>query len=1168
MSEPQTNADAPERPRCEFTQEIRFAVVMYGGSSLAIYINGVAQELRHMVRATAPEPDGDGEAGCKAYLADEQLEGGERIYRHIGRLLSRGEPPARVEGADDPRSTRGLDIRTRLVVDILTGSSAGGINGIYLAKALANDQDIKELKTLWVTEGDIGALINDETSYLGLNLKPIDGEPWSLLNSRRMYLKLLDALRGMDTAKTACETGRSPLVDDLDLYVTSTDIAGRVIQMRLADGPVSERRHRNVFHFRYRSGRADERDPNVSDFGPEYNAFLAFAARATSAHQAAFAPVKLDDVGPIVKDKRNTVEGEYLPEDPRLSKFYREYLLQRAGEDGKGGEIDPKKLARAFHRVWFNDGGTLDNKPFSFAIEQLPRRQAGASVDRKLLYVEPSPEHLRFARAAKERPRIAQNAWGGLSTLPSYETIVEDLARVLERNRLIERVRHITEDFEDDIKTRRGGLTPPRGRDEMRGVRMEQLIAEKGAAWGGYQRLRIAQVTDDLTLLIARAAGIDEDSDEYTAIRHLVRYWRRSRYDDHDPKKEAETGFLLDYDLQWTLRRVRFVLRKLDELACFDARAEKLAALAEEEGTTVTWPGEPDPQRGVEGDSPERKAELVGQLRPHLRELREELSKVLAQLNAAARAFWAYREDVVPGRLDAEGRPVYLNPFRDDVAALGVTSQMLRDFLWLKTEGERVAYLNAHLAERVPTGSPAEPGAQPGEWTRLEAFEALAGKVRGSYEVRKRKGEEGEGDAVEEAASGFVGEIGKARTKCYSLLHAHRGQLDAGKSVSRILHFYFRFFEDFDQVTFPIFYSTDVGEEMDPVEVFRVSPEDARAIVDEKRDKDEDGEPVLKLAGTTLGHFGAFFERKFRINDIMWGRLDGAERIIAALLPTDEGLRKSLTRRAHAAIIEDEAGNKIDLAWKQAQEVFGGLKESERGGARGAQLFEKVKQAADLMHEDKDCRPVLNEIRRGLAKLREGSRWRLFLESFVTEFEPFASEFIAGRKRGNVEETLRAFKHWFETQYREGRRFTPEATRETAFRAHGVLGGMALGYFPEEGKRREWQRFLLWLGKRVQIFVGAAIKPDSDAYRKLRFRLTLFYVLSAVLFVAGALVYIRWRGDGLPKVSSALLTVLIFLLGVGPLLLTAAYHFAWRKTRRAFASLLSGGKAAPAGKGK
>ncbi len=39
--------------QAEYTQEVRFAVVMYGGVSLAIYINGIAQELLRMVRSTS-----------------------------------------------------------------------------------------------------------------------------------------------------------------------------------------------------------------------------------------------------------------------------------------------------------------------------------------------------------------------------------------------------------------------------------------------------------------------------------------------------------------------------------------------------------------------------------------------------------------------------------------------------------------------------------------------------------------------------------------------------------------------------------------------------------------------------------------------------------------------------------------------------------------------------------------------------------------------------------------------------------------------------------------------------------------------------------------------------------------------------------------------------------
>ena len=81
-------------------------------------------------------------------------------------------------------------------MDILSGTSAGGINGIFLAKALANGQDMEELKNLWVTEGDIETLINDKRSIE----KPLalQDPPTSLLNSERMYFKLLDAFDGMD----------------------------------------------------------------------------------------------------------------------------------------------------------------------------------------------------------------------------------------------------------------------------------------------------------------------------------------------------------------------------------------------------------------------------------------------------------------------------------------------------------------------------------------------------------------------------------------------------------------------------------------------------------------------------------------------------------------------------------------------------------------------------------------------------------------------------------------------------------------------------------------------------------------------------------------------------------------------------------------------------------
>lgn len=77
-------------PKLDCEQEVRFAVVMYGGVSLAIYINGVAQELLNMVRATGPagadastalpSSDHSGTGSC--------LRSSERVYRKVSYLLS------------------------------------------------------------------------------------------------------------------------------------------------------------------------------------------------------------------------------------------------------------------------------------------------------------------------------------------------------------------------------------------------------------------------------------------------------------------------------------------------------------------------------------------------------------------------------------------------------------------------------------------------------------------------------------------------------------------------------------------------------------------------------------------------------------------------------------------------------------------------------------------------------------------------------------------------------------------------------------------------------------------------------------------------------------------------------------------------------------------------
>src|SRR5262249_12150614 len=39
-----------------------------------------------------------------------------------------------------------------------------------------------------------------------------------------------------------------------------------------------------------------------------------------------------------------------------------------------------------------------------------------------------------------------------------------------------------------------------------------------------------------------------------------------------------------------------------------------------------------------------------------------------------------------------------------------------------------------------------------------------------------------------------------------------------------------------------------------------------------------------KLAGVQLGHFGAFYRQSWRVNDYIWGRIDGATKLVQAIL--------------------------------------------------------------------------------------------------------------------------------------------------------------------------------------------------------------------------------------------------------------------------------------------
>lgn len=950
------------------SREIRFAVVMYGGVSLAIYINGIAQELLKMCRASVAE------------RKTKNLKTTEKIYRQISCLLadeerleqvtklladvsqikdkqqrSEREKAVAAEVEDILEELIGRDDRplTRLVVDILTGTSAGGINAVFLAKALVNNQDIDQLKELWLKEGDIGVLINDQKSVADINLNA-PKQARSLLNSQRMYLKLLEAFDGMGRDAE----DRSPLTDELDLFVPTTDFQGVTVPLRLLDDVVEEKRFRQVFHFRY--GRDDGRN----DFGRRNNPMLAFAARATSSFPFAFEPMRLSQAYAVIDegfaDARSKKEN--------LQRAVAEFFPKVIKKDG--GEIDWTERDLV-------DGGVLDNKPFGYAIDVLTERRADFQVERKLLYVEPSPEN--FSRAAQQRkgvpPDAIENAKASLTDIPGYETIREDLERVLERNRLIDRVNKLLAEAgkaEKDVypyfvnikaEDWRNNLTDPlkQNKDERpetgkewEHYGLEAVIQWKGHAVLPYYRLRIASLTDDIARLVTRKIGVEEKSEYFAAIRNLVRVWRDENFsfyrenagqttDEKVREKETVLAFLRRFDLNYRLRRLRFVLQKSEDLFRFDkifreelkTRNQQLgeirskARMPEEnqhsktpnaDGSDETTPINEAQKAVIESFySAEQKPSAVGSL-PKAAETAIETktpTEIIWELSGAPldenAEIWEEKDKsglmqlrLATGYLQNGLKKIFTDlqehkgkllsrradsgELNEAINAVSLSAKDLRDLLTLTNE---------EISEDDP------------DFER--SLGALAAKNPKIYEQINR--------AAAKLEEQFETVFDKARLGIDTLLKGKDNPLPgriSGVELNPVLvgavrdylwHYYFNF-DDYDQISFPIFYQTPVGEAV-KVDVMRISPPDAKSLIDEK------GEKRQKLAGESLFHFGAFLDRVWRWNDIMWGRLDGAERLITALLSDQkyEALRRYLTKKIHLEILDEEllASNKEEL---------------------------------------------------------------------------------------------------------------------------------------------------------------------------------------------------------------------------------------------------------------
>lgn len=552
--------------------EVRLALVCFGGASLAVYMNGVSHEILKLVRAS------------KVY---HSLSAAEKADPNVTYRNSTPSLPYNTDTEEvyfELLRSIGKTIDLRVVVDVVSGASAGGINGIFLARALAFDLDFDPLRDMWMGLGDIEELMEEETlaqRWSKIYMYPIlwlfgdriwDGEKTHnearrklsrFIRSRwfeppfsgtRMLKWMLDANTNMGEAKPG--NSLMPRGHQLDLFVSLTNFYGQKHTVSLHDPKtIEEQQHKVSLKFNHTQGRRSARH---SDFDDTNIPGLGFAARATSSFPGAFPPVRL-------KDLRDYLRQNGLPwahENDFMAKNF-----------GALSEDLPSVRDMAFI-----DGGVTNNKPFSSAIKAISDKPAHREVDRRVIFVDPRPEDARQNNRQRKKdrngiPGFFKTILASIAAIPRDEPILEDLKDIEASNRNARRLelvmKRIDQDvaglvdkiltLEPDTKVSTAMLASWRERAH------EEAHKESGFAYGSYVENKAAHLVERLYKFLddfhkARGAKANDGSE------NSVTGWAEAKgyLGAEDESCRNSIPFFRAFDVDFRVRRLRFLIRRLN----------------------------------------------------------------------------------------------------------------------------------------------------------------------------------------------------------------------------------------------------------------------------------------------------------------------------------------------------------------------------------------------------------------------------------------------------------------------------------------------------------------------------------------------------------------------------------------------------------------------------
>ena len=542
-------------------KELRLALVCYGGISLAVYMHGVTKEIWYATRASRAFHQGSAPG-----------RGAEAVYHRLLETLAQ---------------TR--ELRLRIIPDIISGASAGGINGVFLAQALASGQSLEPLTRLWLEKADIEVLLDPDarpwSRFAKFWAQPI---VWFLLKQpgnvvsrtvakgtrAEVRLKVSHLIRARWFAPPFSGIGFSHLLAEaleamageqppgppllppghpLDLLVTATDFNGHLEDLKLNSPPVvEESEHRLAIGFRRAAATTGE---DLAE-----RAELVLAARATASFPGAFPPLMLREIDRLTAERGMAWAG-------------REAFLKRVMPSRwKRGQLDEVALV---------DGAVLVNRPFAPAMAVLRDRPAQREVDRRFVYIDPSPDRMRLPDATgpghmERTVGFFSAIFGSLSSIPREQPIRDNLEALEAQSRERARLRMIVDSLRGEIDTaveRLFGYTvffdqPSAKRLTAWRAKAQQAAAEQaGFAFHGYAQVKLAGVVAALAEVVAEAMP---DVPLRGAVE--TELWAHLATLGFDRLALAKGGatdeaiaFFRAHDLAFRIRRLKLLARRLTQ---------------------------------------------------------------------------------------------------------------------------------------------------------------------------------------------------------------------------------------------------------------------------------------------------------------------------------------------------------------------------------------------------------------------------------------------------------------------------------------------------------------------------------------------------------------------------------------------------------------------------